>query len=276
MRKSNLSRHYSSETVYPNVYLAVRKNRIKIYNSHDVFLNHGDEFELEFDNTSRSTWLAKIKLNGEWVSEAGLVLRPGEHVYLDTPDLDSYSKGKFTFSTYEIESGKSHLVSENGLVEVFFHKKSQPNPNWLNPKITTTWVWGDYNYNPPFHTTGGSDRCGDHIYLNSITNNADFDNNNITYCCSGDSKNVGANAYQNQAKKGSEETGRVESGRESNQDFHSVNEEFNSWHDHVVEYHILPTSTKQKTIQDIKQYCGECGRRRRKNENFCPSCGCRC
>ena len=92
------------------------------------------------------------------------------------------------------------------------------------------------------------------------------------------STNVDANEIPKQvsdaiSKKETEETGRVERGRESNQDFHNVNEEFNSWYDHSVEYHILPISKKQLTIQDIKKYCGQCGRRRRKNENFCPSCG---
>ena len=270
MGKSNLSRHYSSETTYPNVYIAVRKNRIKIYNSHDVFMNHGDEFELEFDNTSRSTWLAKIKLNGEWVSESGLVLRPGEHVYLDTPDLDLQDKGKFTFSTYQIESGRSHLVSENGLVEVFFYKKVQLSPHWLNTRITT-WIDPPYTY-PPFYTTGGSVRSsGDHIYFNS--SNANFNDGSVSYCSTMDSHEISKQISDAISSKGTEETGRVESGKESNQDFHSVNEEFNSWHDHVVEYHILPVSKKSRTIQDVKQYCGECGRRRRKNENFCPSCG---
>ena len=105
----------------------------------------------------------------------------------------------------------------------------------------------------------------------SIGHSAD----SLTFSCA-DSANItltSGNSTPIQKSRKMEETGRVERGRESNQDFHQVNDSFNNWYDHFVEFHILPVSKKQKTIRDVKEYCGNCGRRRRKNENFCPSCG---
>jgi len=266
------SRRYVAETTHPDVFITLRKNRLRVYRGEEIFLNSGDEFELEFDNTTRTTWLAKIKLNGEWVSEAGLVLRPGEHVWLDTPNLDSNNKHRFRFETYNVEKGRSHLTEDNGLVEVFFYKKAQPTPNWLQPSIT----WTYHGTSDPWYYTCNN-TGGMNINIGSSGNTAkNYPDNSITaYCCSSDVSLTSGHQFDNAPKRSAqmEETGRIEEGSHSNQDFVNSHEQFESWYDHSVTYRILPLSKQPKTIHEVKEYCSNCGRRRRKNENFCPSCG---
>ena len=259
-------------TTYPNVFITINKNRLKCYRGNEIFLKDGDEFELELDNTTKQIWLTKIKLNGKWVSEAGIVLRPGEHFYLDTPDLDSSNRRKFRFDVYEIEKERSDLVEDNGLVEVFFYEECTFLPHW---DVSITYPSYDEYRDPPYPyrphwtyvtspmTTGGmsnklneiGDGSGVQCY---ISNHSDSVNNfnSVTV---------------NNANM--EETGRIERGKKSKQDFVNVNKDFSTWYSHSVTYHILPLSKKPKTIQDIKQYCSSCGRRRRKKENFCSNCG---
>ena len=74
-------------------------------------------------------------------------------------------------------------------------------------------------------------------------------------------------------KKQSIETGRVEKGEKSNQSFTNSYEQFNYYTSHTVKFKIQPLSTKNKTTEDIRQYCTECGTKIKTNFKFCPSCG---
>ena len=69
-----------------------------------------------------------FKLNGQYISNRGLVLQPGEHYYLDRY-LDD--KKRFKFSTYEIPNTKSakKAIEKNGLVEIEFYQEQIFNPN---------------------------------------------------------------------------------------------------------------------------------------------------
>ncbi|MFM7978380.1 MAG: hypothetical protein ACKPKO_03610, partial [Candidatus Fonsibacter sp.] len=58
------------------------KGRKSIKNG-KVFLNDGDEFEIELFNPLTECVLADIKLNGQSISKTGLVLKPGQRFYLD-------------------------------------------------------------------------------------------------------------------------------------------------------------------------------------------------
>lgn len=88
-----------------------------------VYLNDGEEFQIELHNPLTECVLADIKLNGNSISKAGLVLRPGERFYLDCFIDD---KKKFVFSTYEVEDTDEAMesISKNGLLEVFFFRES--------------------------------------------------------------------------------------------------------------------------------------------------------
>jgi rRNA maturation endonuclease Nob1 len=69
------------------------------------------------------------------------------------------------------------------------------------------------------------------------------------------------------------ETGRVEKGESSNQNFSNSYEDFKYNVAHQVTFKILPLSNKNKTTEDIRQYCTECGTKTKSNFKFCPSCG---
>jgi len=70
------------------------------------------------------------------------------------------------------------------------------------------------------------------------------------------------------------ETGRVEKGEESKQDFESVDTKFETTAFHTINYTLKPESTKEKNVGEIRNYCTDCGYRIRKNTwSFCPKCG---
>ena len=86
----------------PTATLAINKGRVKIYNNKSniptYYLQKGQEFQIELFNPTTDKVLAKIKLNNKLISQSGLVLRPGERVFLDRYfDIDK----KFKFDTYE-------------------------------------------------------------------------------------------------------------------------------------------------------------------------------
>jgi hypothetical protein len=249
---------------YPITEITINRNRIRKHGGNTVYMEHGTEFEIELDNNTNLKWLSKIKLNGTWVSGGGLVLRPGEHIYLERY-LDE--NRKFLFETYNVEENRSEAIKDNGLLEIFFHREQdystfqwtiesfpQQNfePRWLvEPK--------KYGGNP-FTTTTRS------VYFN--TTNMSIDPADKIVLSSGRGISTG------DAQSAEIETGRVEKGDLSNQQLVDTDDHFNSYHSHMVSFKILPLSQKQFIdSKDIRNYCGNCGRRQRKNDNFCPSCG---
>jgi len=54
-------------------------------------LNDGDEFEIELFNPKTNPVLAKISINGKRISERGIILNPGQRVFLER-FLDSPEK----------------------------------------------------------------------------------------------------------------------------------------------------------------------------------------
>ena len=64
---------------YPHAHISINRNRVKKYNDTTIYMVNGTEFEIELDNNTQETWLAKITLNDKLISTSGLVLRPGEH-----------------------------------------------------------------------------------------------------------------------------------------------------------------------------------------------------
>ena len=70
------------------------------------------------------------------------------------------------------------------------------------------------------------------------------------------------------------ETGRVEKGSSSNQNFSSVFMEFENYPCETVYMQILAESNKPTEISDLRNYCSGCGTRMKKQTwKFCPSCG---
>lgn len=111
------------------------KGRKSIKNG-NVYLNDGDYFEIELFNPLTKSVLAKIKLNGTAISSSGLIIRPGQRVYLDCFIDD---KKKFIFKTYEIENVEESLsaTKNNGLLEVTFYQEQE--------FLTNNWITTNYS-----------------------------------------------------------------------------------------------------------------------------------
>jgi len=257
--------HYQTVSA-PTAFVTKSKQRVKQY-SNNIYLNSGDEFEIELFNPTQSKVLAKIKLNGTYISTSGIVLRPGERVYLERY-LDNARK--FLFDTYTVDGNDSntrHAIEKNGLVEVEFYEEKKPTVWTSNYTIIHTPYWkgteitGPKYREPSYYT-------GDVVYS--------------TYT-SADSINIGnmkdanifySNNLQSVSAKNEIETGRVEQGAHSDQYFSQDSTEFNSYYSWKTEWKILPNSQKNLEASDLVVYCTGCGAKRKKSSHkFCPHCG---
>jgi len=234
-------------------WIALNNNRLKIYQDSQIYLKDGDQFEIELFNGETTEVLAKIWLNDELISTSGLILKPGQRFYLDRY-IDT--NNKFKFSTYDVEDSNAarEAIQHNGKVKVQFFRKQQVTQLWQQPHVT----WPNINeplipnWQQPWYVgdNTGSPQFGDVTFTtNSI---------NVSYTTTMDSF----------------ETGRVDKGEASNQSFESVNMDFDSFAFQTSEYVILPKSTQPVEAKNLRNYCGNCGTRIRKQSwKFCPSCG---
>lgn len=270
--------HYQKVTV-PTLFITKGKQRVKQYDD-IVYLNDGDEFELELFNPTQQKILAKIKLNNHEMS-SGIIIRPGERVFLERY-LDEAKK--FIFDTYNVDGddpNTKEAIKSNGTVEVNFHQQQS---NWCNGSIKyISQPIGPYDCPPtnpyltqPFYfsdTTGALN-----IDVNGSLTYSNSSNDSLTINTTGDlsfSKNAsGSVCYYSYNCNNEIETGRVEKGSHSDQSFSYDNTEFYSWATWTSTWKILPTSRKVYKKEDLVVYCTNCGQKRRKDSHkFCPSCG---
>lgn len=245
----------------PQAFITKGKQRVKQHEGL-VFLNDGDEYQIELFNPTQNHILAKIKIDNTFLSGGGIVLRPGERVFLER-FLDS--NNKFVFRTYEVgkEAVNVGAIDNNGYIEIqFFNEWKHTNywnggstytitQNGYGPyNITTLGTSGTYSGNSTFTTSGTTNV----FYSNSLSSNTI----------------AGPNVRNTKI-----ETGTTEKGDSSNQKFTQSNKDFYSYSFHNVAWQILPLSTKQYHKEDLGVlYCGECGAKRKKDSHkFCPHCG---
>jgi hypothetical protein len=274
--------NYATQVGKPTAHITKKKSRLKVYNGHIVFLNDKDNFEFEIHNPKQKSVLCKIKLNGEYISTSGVVLRPGQRVFLER-FLDS--NNKFEFSTYDVKdtSENRSAIDLNGDVLVEFYDEEISRNNFLVLNGRTTYGSGityggrSNDYIPKFgttiSTTGGVYNTTTTTYSTSnatftssvepSTSRSKFDVSSTLLRSSKPSKKNGKSI----------ETGRVEKGEESNQNFTNSYEQFNYHTSHTIKFKIQPLSTKNVSVEEIRQYCTECGTKTKKNYKFCPSCG---
>jgi DnaJ-class molecular chaperone len=236
--------YYTTTSVSkPTAHITKKKSRLKVYNGHVVFLNDKDNFEFEIHNPTQKSVLCKIKINGEYISTSGVVIRPGQRMFLER-FLDT--NNKFEFSTYEVKdtSANRTAIDLNGDVRIEFYNEQTYQQNY-GSTLTLR------NYGA---TTTGSPYYGDMTFTTS---------------------NSAPTAYYSNTSSVSNtiETGRVEKGEKSKQQFiNSYNNfEYNAFRQII--FKILPLGTKNKTTDDIKHYCTECGTKTKSKYKFCPSCG---
>jgi len=235
----------------PTAHITKKKSRLKVYNGHIVFLENNDNFEFELHNPKQNSVLVKIKLNGEYISSSGVVLRPGQRMFLER-FLDT--NNKFEFNTYEVNntSENRNAIELNGDVRIEFYDEQIIYNTLLNGSSSTGTIYRPWNQNvmgtPNIFTTTSM-------------------NNGISFTSSVEPLNTSYLSTK------SIETGRVEKGEKSNQSFTNSYEQFNSYTSHQISFKIKPLSGKNKTSQDIRQYCEECGTKVKSNYKFCPTCG---
>ena len=250
----------------------------KSIKSGKVFLEDKEEFEIELFNPLTVSVLADIKLNGQSISKTGLVVKPGQRIYLDCFIDD---KKKFKFSTYEIENSGESLdaTQNNGLLEVFFYKEDVITlDNWqrkFDRIIVEKWypvyypsypVYPYYNrpsiwYGTNSPTVGGS--CVTTNLTNGVigtTTTNTYSSNNLINCSYTSDVNVpyGGTTVNNLSnsfsiKPTSLETGRVEKGEKSKQKFTEVDMDFEKHYIASTIIQILPESRKPAEVKDVKK-----------------------
>lgn len=236
----------------PTAHIAVNRNRLKQYGD-KIYLKDKTHFEIELFNPKSIKILAKIYLNGVSISTSGIVIRPGQRVFLERW-LDESKK--FLFETYEVEDSKEakEAIANNGKIRVEFYDEQ----TITYPSIST-YVYSGPSWETPVYG-GTTVNC---LYSSTSAN--------LT-------SSIGANASfttsNSQPIVGSLETGRAEKGAVSDQKFGSDTSAYSSWCSKSIDLQILPESSKPVEAQNIRNYCSNCGTRiKGANWKFCPSCG---
>lgn len=241
--------------------VAINKSLLKEYDNRVVYLKNGDEFQIQLFNPKTTTIAAEILINGHSYG-AKLVIRPGERIwlerYLDRPN-------KFKFTTYEVEDSPevADAIKNNGKIVVkFYDEVVKRSAVWC---LTEPIYYTEKYYTSP-HTisAGDSGSFGSSIVTNAISDYS-FTSSASAAC-----------TYEIEASvaKSVKETGIIEDGSHSNQDFHTVNNEFAFYPFKTEEIQVYPVSQKPVYSEDIqKVYCTECGRKLQAKYKFCPFCG---
>lgn len=274
--------NYSAAPSVPSANIAVNKSRLKVYkNTGDLptyYLKSGTEFQIELFNPTTDVILAKIELNGKQISQGGLVLNPGQRVFLERY-IDVAKK--FMFDTYEVSNTQEvkDAIKNNGDFKVSFYRERTYYNDLLSLNTVT---YGGPNTPPiigdKYYGTLGSTNSS------NISSSTTFYNANLTSTNSSgtlsltsfnDSIPSGPIKRSLAKKSKSIETGRVEKGSESIQKLTTVSKEFDYFPFHEVEYKLLPISQKINTVNDVqvKVYCTNCGAKLGKSHKFCGQCG---
>jgi hypothetical protein len=173
------------------------------------------------------------------------------------------SNNKFEFSTYEVKdtSENRDAIDLNGDVMVEFYDEQEVR---IYPHLSGG------NWGSGWTTTNtGSPYYGNITFTNN-SSNAYFTN---TSSVVGETNTFEVPNIRSVKSKKSIETGRVEKGEKSNQQFTNSYQNFEYNVSHQISLKILPLSNKNKTTEDIKYYCTECGTKTKSKYKFCPSCG---
>lgn len=279
--------------------IAISKKLCKEYcdaskstNNFIVYLNDGDEFQIQLFNPTNRVIGAKLKFNNEhkgWLSGNNyIVLRPGERVWLER-FLDC--RDKFIFNTYEVSNSSQVIkaIKDNGDITIEFYYEDNSNKTrgitfsqpilysysdtfTYEPKNTcTSSISGLIKYNT--NSCVSTDTLGIADSISTLSSNANkASSHSFTKSISTNASTYAAKCLKNAAK--TIETGRVEHGSYSNQNFKNVYYEFESWPFATKHFKLLPVSRKEYFGSDLKKvYCTNCGKKLSPKFKFCPVCG---
>lgn len=289
--------------------IAINKSLLKEYKTNTdprvVYMNNGDEFQIQLFNQEQDTIGAEVSINGK-VIPGILVIRPGERIWLERYLTE---QSKFKFTTYEVDdpdedSSVARAIANNGTIEIKFYRE-KPKRNYWNGNITWTTRSSDimtkltdYSWDVENKITSKG-LTGDNVLLNAQITASSAAEDNANYlsldakCCDSvtnsalpstpnthfSTKRINTeNEYSSATPISNKiETGRIDKGSYSNQKLEHVNIEFENWHFKKEVIKILPSSRKPYTSSDIKKiYCTNCGRKINTKYKFCPYCGTKC
>lgn len=253
--------------------LAVRKSLLKEYknssNERIVYINDNTEFQIEVYNPYNYVIGVSFSFNNNYQGNSQLlVVRPGERIWLDRY-LDN--DAKLLFSTYEINNTRQNreAIRDNGNLVIRFFKED--NHDWKN----NIWVSNIKNYDweelKPINVYYNNSYPN---YTTSITSTAStFNDYTATSASTNNYSDIKCSSL-NIENANKIETGRIERGSRSNQKIKDVNIDFEYFPFRTETIHILPTSQKPVTSNDLKKkYCTECGRKISPKYKYCPFCG---
>lgn len=283
--------------VKPTAKVAVQKSILRVYTVDDlstVYLKDGTEFQIELFNPLQDTILCKFKSNGKPLNGEGLILYPGQRVFLERY-LDNNKKLKF--ETYKVEdtSEVNGAIAKNGLIEVEFFKEQQAITIQQIPVYdycSTTNLYNTGTVPNTFYCNSTINTVG----LGNVTTISNSANNTLTFTASsgtidlastqpkrGFSKSLSKSSMDNwmdvemdySLDLKEKETGRIGQGSKSNQQFTYLDMNFQPSYFHKVSMKILPESEKIFDDKDLKhrQYCPECGKKINHKDKFCSFCG---
>ena len=259
--------------------IAISKNLIKEYKSSNsertVYLNDGTEFQIYLKNPYQTHLGIKISVNNKSIGNM-LVLRPGQSFWLDRFLNDNK---KFLFSTYNVENTAEmkYATNNNGKVKIEFYHEKEETP-YISAKIVE-----------PLYDLSSVTATYNSDTINTCRSSKSF-NNPINTCCYStvtieSSANAAANSkltsmsYDTSvsAKNTNDsylETGRVEKGGVSRQEFEYCDINFDYYAFKTENILILPTSRKQIRAEETRRrYCSQCGKKVNPKDKFCSNCG---
>jgi len=240
---------YTNTVPAPSAFITVNKQRLR-QNGKLVYMKDQTEFEIELYNPTKEKIMAMIDLNGNPISSSGIILKPGQRVFLER-FLDD--EKKFLYETYVVDNNKEtkEAIAENGKVTVKFHKELKPRPRSLSYGTiyngSSGFGWSEItytNFNTPI-TCDTSDVIGTHNTF--LTNSGNITN--------------------------MKETGAIEQGGKSDQELVSANGDFEWFHTWIDEWQIMPHSQQPKTAKDLVSRCPSCSNKLKSTYKFCPDCG---
>ena len=275
-----MNRRISINTIglaVPQSFITKGKQRLKQHID-TVYLNNGDEFEIELYNPTQNKVLAKIEMNGNSIGN-GIILRPGERVFLERY-IDEAKK--FLFETYVVNGNNEEVqqaIANNGDVCVKFYNETKYYTGSSTLTITNPYIYTTHNTlgGGTFTTTStGTFDPNRATYTSGIGNNVFYNTslgNSGTVCMDSLDTNV-ASPKKSTSPLRHLETGRVEKGSDSNQSFTYDTTSFHVYPSQTNWWKIKPQSTKPVVREELVTYCTECGSRRKKDSHkFCPHCG---
>ena len=265
--------------------IAISKNLIKEYKSSDsqrtVYLKNGTEFQIYLKNPYQSHLGVKIYVNNKYIGNM-LVLRPGQSCWLERY-LNENSK--FLFSTYEVENSAEmkYAIKQNGIVKLEFYHETETVDNGLRIDYDNLILGNDHlrtydvYYNSPA-SLGTTYCCNTSLTASNNLSSCSFSANSATAGMNTLKKARSTNVIRQEtdATIDTIETGRIEKGGHSDQEFNTCDIKFDYRAFKTESILILPQSRKSVTVEETRRrYCSQCGKKVSPKDKFCSNCGAR-